>query len=105
MQITYSCKGLSDMSIKSWEGKINIIRFLHPFEFSINARGSSFQLILGHYEYGYYVCIPNWKIGCDISTLSDIFWNMENLCAAGLDIVDAITIVDALEVLENYIDL
>ena len=36
-------------------------------------------MIAGPQLNGYFLCIPNWEIGCELSRLSDIFWNSEQL--------------------------
>jgi len=105
MEITYTCVGLANMKPKRWEGNVRILSFDHPYECSVSARGSSFQVILGSYEHGNYICIPNYNIGCDLACLSDTFWNMERLASAGLSIVDALSISDALCAIDDFIPL
>lgn len=57
--------------------------------------------------YGNYLCIPNWGIGTELSLLSDRFWNADRLKSEypKLSKPDVISIVDALAVLEKYIQL
>ena len=51
--------------------------------------------------------IPNWKIGTEMLSLSDCFWNSERLEQdyPELSKVDIISFVKALEVLSRYITL
>ena len=74
-------------------------------EFKVTARGSTFHLLIGKHSYGKYLCIPNWKIGTEMSSLSDCFWNSERLEQDYPDLskVDIISIVKALEALSRYI--
>ena len=76
-------------------------------EFEVNARGSSFHLLVGKHAYGNYLCIPNWGIGTELSYLSDRFWNTEHLKSEypELSCPDIISIVTALATLEKHIKL
>ena len=76
-------------------------------EFEVTARGSTFHLLVGKHAYGKYLCIPNWGIGTEISSLSDCFWNRERLEQdyPELSKVDIISIVKALEALSSYVTL
>ena len=105
MEISFYCKGPSALEFESWEGKIKIIKLSYPYEFKVEALGYSFHLIIGRYDHGTYVCIPIWDIGCDLAALSDSFWNFERLHQAGFDLANAITIADALGVIDSYVSL
>lgn len=59
------------------------------FEVDFNANGSNFLLIYGKHINGYYCCIPNWKIGCEMADPDDTFYNYEKLRGAGLNKADA----------------
>lgn len=79
-----------------WKGSYEIIPTeanLH--ELLINARGSSFLAVLGHYTHGNYICIPLLDVGCSLTYWSDVFWNTEKLSQV-MDTIDAITIASAL---------
>ena len=46
--------------------------YIHPLnicknQFGVTARRSTFHLLIGKYSYGKYLCIPNWKIGTEMS--------------------------------------
>ena len=105
MEISYECVGLSNMKPKRWNASVSLHSFDHPYEFSVKARGSSFQVILGSYEHGIYICIPNYNVGCDFTDITDSFCNMDRLCSAGLSMVDAISITDALRAIDDWITL
>jgi hypothetical protein len=98
--------GPSCLKKRCWQG---CIRFVDAkrLEFEVKARGSTFHMILGRHAYGRYVCIPNRGIGTEISSLDDRFWNMERITEIypDLSLVDAVSIVDALSELSNYVSL
>ena len=104
--ITFTCKG-KGCSPRQWEGSLEILKRGNPCEAELCARGSRFHLIVGRHSYGNYLCIPNWGIGTEISSLSDCFWNRERLEQdyPELSKVDIISIVKALEALSSYVTL
>lgn len=55
------------------------------FETDVSAYGNSYLIIYGKHVNGYFCCIPNWKIGCEMAEPSDTFWNFERLLGAGLN--------------------
>ena len=103
MELTYQCRSGKE----SWFGYISTMGESAPYEFEVEARGSSFHLLIGKHSYGNYLCIPNWGIGKEFSLLSDRFWNADRLKSEypKLSKPDVISIVDALAVLEKYIQL
>ena len=50
-----------------------------PYEVNVEARGWSFHVIFGSQMNGMFLCIPNWNVGCELSSLSDRNWNMASL--------------------------
>lgn len=101
-KIKFTCRGSYGM--KPWDGTILPLKLTDPFEVEVTARGSTFHLIVGHHQYGQYICIPNWNIGTQLASLTDRFWNYERLTAyTELDTVDAYSIVSALVVLSKLI--
>lgn len=50
-----------------------------PYEAVVNAEGYSFHILCGSYQNGMFLCIPNWHLGCELSYLSDAFWNLESI--------------------------
>ncbi len=105
MEFTYFCTGLADMNPNSWEGHIKLLHKSDYYEVEVTARLSSFHIIFGRHKYGNYICIPNWGIGTELSHLDDSFWNLERLSNTypELSMVDAISIVDALAALNDFI--
>lgn len=49
------------------------------FEISVNVNGGNYLLIYGKHINGYFCCIPNWNIACEMAEPSDTFYNMEAL--------------------------
>ena len=76
--ITFTCKG-KGCSPRQWEGSLEILQRGNPCEAELSARGSRFHLIVGKHSYGNYLCIPNWDVGTELSSLTDLFWNEERL--------------------------
>ena len=124
--ITFTCKG-KGCSPRQWEGSLEILqrgnpceaelcargsRFHlivgilqrgNPCEAELCARGSRFHLIVGKHSYGNYLCIPNWDVGTELSSLTDVFWNEERLRHySRMKKADACTIVSALKVLAEH---
>ena len=73
----YQCSD-PDSNEKNWTGHIRPLN-INRNEFEVTARGSTFHLLVEKHAYGKYLCIPNWGIGTEISSLSDCFWNRERL--------------------------
>lgn len=55
------------------------------FEANIEANGCSYLVIYGKHVNGYFMCIPNFGFGCEMSDPADTFWNCESMINAGLD--------------------
>ena len=53
------------------------------FEISVEVRGDFYLVIYGKHINGYFCCIPNWCIGCEMAEPDDIFYNTEKLLGAG----------------------
>ena len=66
--ITFTCKG-KGCSPRQWEGSLEILQKGNPCEAELCARGSRFHLIVGKHSYGNYLCIPDWDIGTELSSL------------------------------------
>ena len=54
------------------------------FETNISANGYSHLVIYGKHINGYFCCIPDWNVGCEMSDPNDTFWNYESLCKTKL---------------------
>lgn len=64
---------------------IEQITYSLPVEAHISWNGFHFHIIYGKHEYGYYLVIPNFQIGCEMSYYNDRFWNRESLTQAGFE--------------------
>ena len=100
----YQCSD-PDSNEKNWTGHIRPLN-INRNEFEVTARGSTFHLLVEKHAYGKYLCIPNWGIGTEISSLSDCFWNRERLEQdyPKLSKVDIISIVKTLEAHSAHMD-
>lgn len=105
MSIIFQAR-LSTNSKKPWMGEITPIQLEHePYEVEVSARGSYFHLLIGHHAYGNYICIPNWNVGTELASLSDSFWNLEQLSSTTLKKVDACSVTYALLELSKYVNI
>ena len=59
------------------------------FERDIAACGYSYLTIYGKHVNGYFCCILNHKISCEMSEPCDTFYNFERLTAAGIEVMSA----------------
>lgn len=77
-----------------------------PYEVNVNANGFSFHVIFGHHQNGWFLCIPNWSYGCELSHPSDLFWNLESMTRidSRLDYEDLVAVAHAIKMLSSYID-
>ena len=55
-----------------------------PLEAVIESDGESFHIIYGLHNRGYYLVIPNWNVGCEMSDYKDIMWNREAISRTGI---------------------
>ena len=87
---------------KTWTGELQLLAHSeYHKEAVINARGSSFHVITGSYEYGNYLCVPNMDFGCELSYLSDTFWNAERIKRHLESPYDVESLVSGLKFLES----
>ena len=96
--ISYESKCMEKKELFTWNGTVQLLRPNQPslIEAVINARGHRFHILTGLHIYGGWLCIPDWNIGCELSCLNDRFWNFSSLQRAGLGILEASSIADAL---------
>ena len=73
-----------------------------PYEAKLNLNGNSYHLIFGRQINGWFLCIPNHRIGVELAHPSDRFWNKESLEAAGMTTNEASTIARALKELSLF---
>ena len=87
-----------------WKGYVKQLkRHGDSVEAEISGKGSAMYVIIGCYEYGRYVCIPEWGICSALVALDDCFWNKEQL-ERRLDTADAITLSEALKVISRKLE-
>lgn len=76
------------------------------YEMVVEARGYSFHLIFGEQVNGMFLCIPNWDVGCELSSLNDRHWNMESLLKTDrIDFEECNAIVWALSSIADMLKL
>lgn len=73
------------------------------YEFICNIHGHSFHIIYGKYINGWYLCVPDWCIGVELSHPDDTFWNRESLLHAGVDENTATILIAALKITYKHI--
>lgn len=49
------------------------------FEIVVSTCGCNYLVIYGKHVNGYFCCIPNWNIACEMAEPSDVFYNRERL--------------------------
>ena len=82
-----------------WNAELHLLKRCGPYrEFVITGRDTSFHGIEGPQQNGNFLCLTNWNVGCELASLSDIFWNRESL-SRHLAPVDAATVACGLKCL------
>ena len=76
---------------------------VQPYEVKLNLKGNSYHLIFGRQINGWFLCIPNHRIGVELAHPSDQFWNKGSLKEAGMTTDEASTIAYVLKELSQYI--
>ncbi len=78
-----------------WHGRVQtIIPYQDLYEIHIASR-SSIQVMVGRTSRGGFACIPDFRAGCHLVSLTDKFWNTEQLIAV-MGRADGITTGEAL---------
>ena len=72
-------------------------------EADISGKGSAMHVIIGRYEYGRYLCIPDCGVGSTLASLDDCFWNREQL-ERQMGRTDAITLSEALKAISKELE-
>ena len=104
MLIKFECTMKIGKKTENWPGMItNLTRFGSHYELRIESR-SGFIVVIGKTNYGNFACIPDYDVGCHLSTLKDLFWNSEHLRAI-MNKTDALTVAYALQAVAEHIDL
>lgn len=92
----YACILRDNARREAWTGKLILLdRGPGWYESEINGRGTYFHILTGRHRYGNYLCIPNHDVGCELSDLSDIFWNEERISHL-MRRADAVTVATGL---------
>ncbi len=87
-----------------WKGRIGQVRSHNGMiEMDVFGKGSAMHVIIGEYEYGRYLCIPDWGIGSPLAELEDSFWNREQLERL-TGRVDATTVSEAIKTLSKNME-
>jgi len=89
---------------EEWIGYVSrITNHGSHYEIQIESR-SGFLIMVGKYNYGAFISIPAFGIGCDLAGYDDYFWNNEQL-RSRMNKVDAATVAEALRTmtLKSYI--
>lgn len=69
-----------DSDVINKAGQIELLQISQePYEAIVNAEGYSFHILFGSKTGGNFLCIPGWRMGCELSYLSDIFWNQHSI--------------------------
>lgn len=104
MPIKFECTMKIGKRIEHWPGMVtNLTKFGSHYELKIESR-SGFIVVIGKTNQGNFACIPDYDVGCHLSTLKDLFWNSERLRAV-MNKVDAITVAQAIQAVAEHIDL
>jgi len=97
----YACSCKFGKQTQRWNGTLRLFHSSgEGHELEVIGRGTRFHVIVGKHRHGRYICIPNHDVGCELSHLSDLFWNQERL-SMHLRKVDAATVAHALCHLEE----
>lgn len=100
MKMDFECVDHLGYVSERWAGTIEMRSLTRLLEVTVEARGSSFHMIIGRYIHGWYLCIPGINLGTRLADPEDCFWNQENLIShSDLGPVDTGTIVSAIDIL------
>ena len=68
-----------------------------PLEAVIESDGESFHIIYGLHNRGYYLVIPNWNVGCEMSDYKDLMWNREAISRTGISKKQSLIIAERIK--------
>ena len=98
--VTFHCREKIGRKYEEWDGYVkHIHNHGSHYEIQIESR-SGFIFIVGKYVNGAFISIPALRVGCDLSSYNDYFWNNEHL-ARLMNPVDAATVSEALRTLSR----
>ena len=96
----FQCNPNKKCGKETWAGNIRLlVHSSFHYEAVITARGTSFHVITGKYQNGNYLCVPNMNFGCELSHLSDTFWNTEKISQHITNPIDVESLVCGLRAL------
>ena len=79
--------------IEEWGASVGLIaEHGSHWELDIKGRGSQFNIVVGEYKSGWFLCVPNLDVGTGIAHPADVFYTIEKLSKALDNEVDAHTI-------------
>ena len=85
-------------NIEEWGASVDLIKnYGSHWELDIKGRGSQFIVVVGAYQNGWFVCIPNLDVGVGIGYPTDAFYAIEKLSKALNNEIDAHTIARGLQ--------
>ena len=89
---TFICKHRKE----SWTGSIfSFTNFGSHYEFLIQSRSFGIMVVFGKSSRGYFACMPDFDVGCNLANYNDVFWNTQRLSNV-LGVVDGVTVACAL---------
>lgn len=99
----FQCNTSKNVGKKPWTGEIRLpAHTTFHYEAIITARNTSFHVIAGKYQNGNYLCVPNMNFGCELSCLSDTFWNAERISQHLDNPVDVESLVCGIKALHKF---
>lgn len=104
LPMIFHCHEKIGQKKEEWIGSVNrITNHGSHYEIQIESR-SGFLIMIGKYNYGAFISIPAFGVGCDLAGYDDYFWNNEQL-RSRMNKVDAATVAEAIRTmkLKNYI--
>jgi len=104
LPMTFHCHERIGRKQEEWSGSVKrITNHGSHYEIQIESR-SGFLILIGTYNYGSFISIPAFGVGCDLAGYDDYFWNNEQL-SSRMNRVDAATVAEALRSMKqkNYI--
>lgn len=104
MEFTCENPGAEYAGDRIWKGCVEVCGCRGgTVEMDVSGKGSAMHVIIGRYEAGKYLCIPEWGIGSPLAGLEDSFWNREQL-ERQIGRVDAITLSEALKAISKELE-
>lgn len=86
------------------KGTLALINSKPPYEAAVHTKIYTYNFIYGKYHDGYYFTIPEWFIGCPVSTYKDIEENAKCIEEAGMNACEAYVAATALSNLKKALD-